>query len=160
MLVGRGIALPARLDGGEGRDTLIGGGGNNVLVGGAGNDLLVGGRDRDVLIGGVGADRLLGQGGEDLLGANRTDHDQDAAALDAILREWTRRDAGYAVRLAHLTTGGGLNGAVLLNASTVHDDQAADYLLAAAGRDAYFLTLGDVAVGLARNEAVMHSKRA
>jgi Ca2+-binding RTX toxin-like protein len=160
VVVGPGVALPSRIDGGGGKDALTGGGGSNVLVGGAGNDALVGGLGRDVLIGGLGADRLLGQGGEDLLLANRTAHDDNAAALDAILREWGRRDLGYAVRHAHLTTGGGLNGAALLNASTVLDDRAADYLLAGAGRDGVFLTLGDVAAGLALNEAVTRSKRA
>jgi len=59
------------------------------------------------------------------------------AALDAILAEWGRTDAGYTTRISHLTSGGvgTLNGPYLLTASTVHDDAAIDVLYGKAGMD-------------------------
>ena len=50
------------------------------------------------------------------------------------MAEWGRTDLTgtdlqqYQTRVAHLASGGGLNGTWLLNASTVHDDGAADTL--------------------------------
>jgi Ca2+-binding RTX toxin-like protein len=140
MVVTATIPLRTRLDGGEGNDSLFGGAGNNTLAGGDGNDTLVGGGERDLLIGGLGSDLLLGQGGEDLLVTGRTDHDTDAAALDAILREWARRDLGRAARLANLAAGGGLNGGARLNATTVHEDNAVDIVFGGTGLDASFFT--------------------
>lgn len=42
-------SLPARLSGGEGRDTLTGGGGDDTLDGGAGSDALTGGAGKDTV---------------------------------------------------------------------------------------------------------------
>jgi hypothetical protein len=143
--VAEDVTVPAWLYGGPGNDRLHGGGGDNVLIGGDGNDVLIGGRGRNLLIGGAGSDRLLaGPGGNVLIGGT-TDFDANQAALCALMDEWTRRDADYAARVGHLTgsLAGGLNGPYLLNAATVHDDGAADRLIGTAGRDLYFLSMGD-----------------
>jgi Ca2+-binding RTX toxin-like protein len=61
-------ALPAaKLDGGDGNDTLIGGSGNDQLFGGAGDDSLFGGAGDDTLVGGAGNDRVFGEAGNDRL---------------------------------------------------------------------------------------------
>ena len=46
------------------------------------------------------------------------------------MAEWGRNDVTYATRVKHLngSLSGGLNGAYRLNAQTVADDQATDYL--------------------------------
>ncbi|HVK10090.1 MAG TPA: putative Ig domain-containing protein [Gemmataceae bacterium] len=61
----------ARLEGGDGADTLTAGGYSSTLVGGAGADRLVGGADGDSLIGGPGDDRMAGGPGEDRYGFDR-----------------------------------------------------------------------------------------
>lgn len=58
------IAIPAKLMGGAGNDTLIGGSGNDSLFGGDGNDRLYGMGGRDRLDGGLGTDRLWGGPGK------------------------------------------------------------------------------------------------
>jgi hypothetical protein len=69
VVVDAAVAIPAFLQGGNGRDLLIGGSGNDnidggnardMIVGGAGDDILVGGRARDLLDGGDGNDSLTG----------------------------------------------------------------------------------------------------
>lgn len=129
------ISLPAWLDGGAGNDRLKGGAGHDVLLGGDGDDLLVGGDGRDLLIGGLGADRIVGNAGDDILISGATDYDASAAALLAIMNEWTRTDADFATRVNNLKNGGGLNESVLLNNRTVHDDGAADVLTGCEGQD-------------------------
>jgi Ca2+-binding RTX toxin-like protein len=126
------VTAPAFLFGGGGNDTLDvrGSTANNVLVGSTGNDTLYGGRGRDLLIGGAGADSLYAGKGQDILIAGATDFDNNLLALNALLAEWGRTDVGYSTRVQHLTgsLSGGLNGGYFLNAGTVHDDQATDYL--------------------------------
>jgi uncharacterized repeat protein (TIGR01451 family) len=124
------LTLPALLFGGAGNDVIIAGGGPTVLVGGAGDDVLIGGDGRDILIGGTGKDQLYADGASILIGGT-TDFDTNAAALSALLAEWARTDENYATRLSHLSgaTAGGVNGAYLLNAQTVHDDGQADLLV-------------------------------
>ena len=58
-------------------------------------------------------------------------------ALNAILAEWARTDLAYANRISHLngSVGGGLNGANVLTAATVHDDAAIDQLFGENGQD-------------------------
>lgn len=113
-----GISDIENANGGAGADLLVGNALANVLTGGAG---------KDILIGGYGADTLTGGTGEDLLIGGATDYDALPAALDAIQKEW--RSAGdYLARIAHITTGGGLNGATLLTAAKVQDDMIADTL--------------------------------
>ena len=59
------------------------------------------------------------------------------------MAEWGRTDVGYATRVGRLngSLGGGLNGPYRLNASTVHDDNAADLLYGGAGMDWFFAHL-------------------
>jgi glucose/arabinose dehydrogenase len=150
--VAANVTVPAFLFGGGGNDVLIAGGGPSVLVGGAGQDLLLGGRGGDVLIGGSGDDTLLSLSGNDLLLAGATKFDQDVPALDAVLREWTRVDAGYDQKRADLGNAGGsgfanrLNGNVFLVAdgpnATVRSNGGGNVLLAARGRNWYFARLG------------------
>jgi len=106
----------------------------------------LGGGSRDVLIGGRGADMLIGNFADDLLISGYTAFDADQEALYAIMAEWaSSRD--YAARVVNLRGGGGLNGAVVLDTEgddrTVFDDEAADQLVGAAGRDWFFAQLDE-----------------
>ena len=134
------ITIPAVLRGGGGNDRLKGGAGHDVMLGEDGDDLLLGGAGRDLLVGGDGADRLVGDAGDDILIGGITDHDATDAALCAIMKEWTRADADYATRVGHLkgTLAGGLNGVILLNTATVHDDALEDVLTGSSDRDWFF----------------------
>jgi len=69
-----------------------------------------------------------------------TNYDNNAAALAAVLAEWSRTDIDYATRIAHLngSMSGGLNGSVLLSPSTVHADGQVNNLYGGAGLDWYF----------------------
>src|SRR5262249_33854929 len=160
------ITTPALLDGGPGDDRLGGGGGNDGLLGGDGNDVRVGGPGRDLLIGGNGADRLVGNDQDDLLISGVTAFDNDRAALDAIMAEWTSNHS-YVTRVNNLSGvnagqgfGSRLNGNVFLIVdgpqATVGDDNAADGLTGSAGRDWFFATLDgsnrDKITDLASNE--------
>lgn len=138
------LAQPTELRGGDGNDTLVGGGGpdtmfgdagSDTLVGGAGHDILLGGAGvdylfggfgSDLLIGGLGADQLHGQDGGDLLIGASTSHDNNFAALQAISAEWSSANA-FNTRIANL--------APLLNAGTVQNDGAMDFIFASTGRD-------------------------
>jgi hypothetical protein len=131
VIVGLLITKDAWLYGGNGCDALIGGSGDDVIWGG--DDVLIGGLDRDLIIGGTGADWLEGTLGDD---ANST-------ALKAIQNEWTS-SASYTT-VNHLRNGGGLNGAVKLNDTTVGDDGAADSLWGGFGDD-WFLANWDSGV--------------
>ena len=137
------ITLSAWLYGGTGNDRLHGGGGNDVLLGGDGNDELIGGQGNDLLIGGNGSDSLVGNPGDDIMIGGYTVHDNNEAALIAIMREWGRTDETYAQRVANLQNGGGLNGGVKLNALTVLDDGVVDTLSGSSGSDWFFAGLGD-----------------
>jgi|GEM_PF-1890571 len=147
VTISGGVSLPALIDGGEGDDRLNGGSGPNIIVGGGGDDQINGGNARDLLIGGRGSDRLVGNGNEDILTAGWTDHDAfdsstHSAALWQLMDEWNS-SASQDVRRSHLTgaTGGGLNGSVLLNTATVHDDNSQDKLTGSSGIDWFFASL-------------------
>ncbi|WP_425618157.1 NosD domain-containing protein [Anatilimnocola sp. NA78] len=130
-----------KIDGAGGNDTLTGGQGATLLLGGLGNDTLRSGGGRTVMIGGVGLDRLTGGFEGDLLVAGQTVHDNNAAALAAILAEWSS-GASYATRVSHLTgTAGGLNGTNYLNGPNVTHDAAVDVLMGAGGDDLFFAKL-------------------
>jgi hypothetical protein len=125
------VTVPAVVDGGAGNDQLNGSNACNVLLGGAGDDTLTGGNGRDILIGGLGADRILGNGGDDILIGGYTAWDNYDAAytgLQAALAEWCRTDVNYAGRVAHLKEGGGLNGSVAFDGTSVFDDRTSDVL--------------------------------
>ena len=103
--------------GGDGNDDLFGGSGNDVLVGGNGSDILDGGTGRDVLIGSQDEDTLDGGNDEDILIGGYTIHDNNVAALDAIMAIWGS-SASFSSRVATLTGSGGL----LQAGVTVFDD--------------------------------------
>jgi hypothetical protein len=94
-------------------------------------------------VGGGGADVLHGGGGGDILIGGTTDYDGNLSALNAVMAEWGRTDADYATRVKHLsgTLSGGLSGATLLTASTVHDDDAIDTLFGESETDWFFALL-------------------
>lgn len=154
------VAGVENVTGSAGNDTLIGDAGDNVLSGGAGNDLLAGaagndtlegGDGRDLLVGGAGADLLHGNGDEDILiGGSLVYVDEvtgtvNQVALDALMAEWTRTDLTPAARIAHLdgSVSGGLNGAYVLNASTVLDDGVVDTLYGDGSTDWFLASLID-----------------
>jgi hypothetical protein len=62
-------------------------------------------------------------------------------SMCSIMDEWVRCDRTCTQRVAHLVNGGGLNGSVLLNDQTVHDEGACDRLTGSAGRDWFFANL-------------------
>jgi hypothetical protein len=134
ITVASSVTTSAWLYGGEGADKLTGGGGNDVLIGGAGNDTLNGGNGRDLLIGGDGADNLTASGSNQstILIAGTTSFDANAAALNAIMAEWTSSH-DYTTRVNNLTNGSGspdrLNGNYFLQfGQTVFNDAYTDTL--------------------------------
>lgn len=133
------------LIGGLGADTLVGGSEDDVLIGGSQDDLLYGESGRDILIGGLGADRLAGGSEDDILIGGTCTLSGTISALNAIRNEWTSGNS-YAVRVANLTNGGGVNGATKLNSSTVKSDSAADRLAGNAKLDWFFQSASDVLV--------------
>jgi phospholipase C len=137
------VTQPAMLFGGAGDDHLKAGGGPSVLVGGPGDDHLVGGLKPSILIGGKGSDDLKARAGAAVLIGGTTRFDANLQALTAILKEWARTDLTYDQRVADLKSGGkdAQNGSYLLNATTVHDDDARDYLRGGEGMDLFFAHL-------------------
>src|SRR5262249_2376263 len=114
-------------------DRLKGGAGNDVLLGQGGDDLLVGGAGRDLLLGGTGADRIVGNADDDILIAGGFAGEADAAALCAVMQEWTRTDRTAAERVDALRNGTGLNGGVVLNATTRATDAEGDVRTGSSG---------------------------
>ena len=143
----KGLDGDDTLEGGAGNDLLWGGLGKDILLGGADNDVLTGHAGRDLLIGGAGADRLVGTDDDDILIAASTDHDANAAALQAIMDEWISvRD--YATRVANIrdgSGGGGVNGAFFFDNATVNDDGAVDTLSGSLGQDWFLARTSAVA---------------
>jgi Ca2+-binding RTX toxin-like protein len=119
--------------GGTGNDDLFGGSGDDILVGGHGNDILNGGTGRDLIIGSQDNDLLYGGSGEDILIGGYTIHDNDLAALDAVMAIWTS-SASFAARVSDLTSSGGL----LEAGVAVFDDNECDILIGGSGRDLIF----------------------
>jgi Ca2+-binding RTX toxin-like protein len=127
------VSLPVEMYGGAGDDHLSSGAGDDLLVGGDGADELSGGSGRDILIGGAGFDKLTGNAGDDVLVGSATVYDADFDALHALQAEWRRTDLGFADRVTHLQLGGGLNGPVKLDATTLIDDLVTDLLTGSSG---------------------------
>ncbi|HYT93738.1 MAG TPA: PKD domain-containing protein [Gemmataceae bacterium] len=146
VIIAGDITTPVLLDGGSGNDQLSAGGGPSVVLGGSGDDQLLGGGGRDILIGGVGADQIIGNGADDLLIDGTTAWDTNRAALNLLLAEWAREDLSYQERIDDLRNGGGLNGAVLLNSTTVTHDESSDHLTGSSGLDWFWANL-DVNLG-------------
>ncbi len=130
------------IDAGADNDTASGGEGNDIVLGGSGNDLLYGGSGRDLLIGGLGADYLYGGSDDDILIGGTTSYDNNRAALDAVMLEWTRTNVAYSTRLSRLRDGaaGGLNGTSRLNTTTVQNDAQVDQLFGESGTDWFFVS--------------------
>lgn len=145
------IGLRSVLDGGSGNDLVDARGstGDNVLVGGAGGDTQYGGSGRDILVGGLGADLLRGGDDEDILIGGSSDFDNDLAAWDVIVDEWSRTDASYGTRIDHLfgTLSGGLNQVLgsykYLNGTTLDNDSVADDLYGEGNNDWFIAWSGD-----------------
>jgi len=152
------VNVPVLFFAGNGNDVLnvSGSSANNVLVGSGGTDRLLGGQGRDILIGGAGQAKLQAGGGGDILIGGTTAYDNNAAALAAILAEWSRTDIDCATRIAHLngSLSGGLNGTNLLNTSTVHSNGLADNLYGGAGIDWYFAGVLDVLFNHTNGETI------
>jgi hypothetical protein len=130
--VSSSLSIPAVLKGGDGHD---------VLVGGSGADYMYGDAGRDLMIGRAGKDYLRGNGQDDILIGGSTAYDNNTAALDAIMAEWTRTDSGFSTRVGRLKSGvsDGLNTTYNLIADgssrTVFDDNVQDTLYGDADYD-------------------------
>jgi Ca2+-binding RTX toxin-like protein len=100
---------------------VTGGAGNDILFGDAGNDTLLGNSGRDILIGGAGNDSLNGGSGDDILVGGTTIYDNIFSAFDALSKEWslTTSAATFTSREGHIVNGGGANGTIKLNATTI-----------------------------------------
>jgi Ca2+-binding RTX toxin-like protein len=125
-------------------DLLFGGLGSNVLVGGDGNDILdaSGSPGRGLLIGGKGSDRLTASRGDCILIGGTTSYDTKAAALAAVMREWTSGNS-FDARCTKLDAGftdDPLVGFIQLKrktktSGTVIDDKVRDQLFGGQGSD-------------------------
>jgi hypothetical protein len=111
----------------DGDDNIQGGRGNDVLIGGPGQDDIKGGSGADILIGGTGKDNLQGGKGNDLIIGGSTANENNLAALDQALAEWTS---------------GGLNSALSLF-GTIVDDNEKDDLFGEEGDDYLHFGNGD-----------------
>lgn len=77
-------ALPTRMEGRGGNDTLIGGAGADTIFGGAGHDSLVGGGGNDSIMGDEGDDIIFGGAGRDTMdggAGNDTIHGGDTSSI-------------------------------------------------------------------------------
>jgi hypothetical protein len=129
--VSSGVANIQNVRGGNGGNTLVGDSQGNILVGGTGADAITGGSGASILIGGKGADHVTGGSGGDILIGCSTAYDANNSVLMSFLAEWQSANS-YAVRVAHLRQGGGLNGPKkLIFGNTVTDDGSADVVAAA-----------------------------
>ena len=74
-----------------------------------------------------------------------TDYDRNAAALNALMREWRRTDANYVTRVHHLdgSLTGGLSDGFFLNRATVHDDGSNNLLFGDQDLDWFLLGVND-----------------
>ena len=141
------VSMPSRsafVYGGRGDDLINTGNAGSILMGNDGNDTLNGGNASDLLIGGLGADWINGGNGSDILVSGKTTYDTNSTAnrkaLCSILDQWTH--SGYTQGIDAIVDGGGrLNGAYVLDASTIVDDASVDHLSGGEGRDWYLLNL-------------------
>ena len=131
-----------RLYGQANNDKLYGESGNDIAVGGDGKDHVYGGSGRDLVIGGFGSDKVYGEGHDDIVIGNATQWDEDDVALMAILSEWTS-SRSYNDRVENIRNGGGNNGLITLDDTTVIEDDAKDDLFGNGDRDWFFATLRD-----------------
>jgi Ca2+-binding RTX toxin-like protein len=130
------------LFGQAGSDFLFGEAGNDLGIGGTGNDQVFGGAGADVIVGGEGRDVLFGGAGEDLLVHGSTADDNNLAALESLLVEWSSRRS-YRTRVANLRSIGVGEG---------NDDEDADVLWGQAGLDWFVSGAEDQVKDLGRAE--------
>jgi hypothetical protein len=81
------------------------------------------GLERDLLTGDA-AGSLQAGGDDEILIGDQTTYGLNIKSLLTIVREWTRTDADYATRIAHLRNGGGRNGSTLLNLRKITDQSS------------------------------------
>jgi Ca2+-binding RTX toxin-like protein len=136
-------SLAAVVYGDEGNDTLKGGAGNDVLVGGSGNDNLQGNGGRDLLIGGEGQDTIHGNQEDDVLIAGAYLHQENVAALDALMSAWTSA-LSYEQRRTQLLNASGSLGQYAFSAQTIEDDGVIDYLYGDQHQDWFLASAQDV----------------
>jgi Ca2+-binding RTX toxin-like protein len=158
------VTVPVLFFAGNGNDILnvTGSGVGNVLVGGAGSDTLMGGLGPDILIGGSGPSTVRAGSGGDILIGGTTDFDNNAAALAALLAEWSRTDANFSTRMAHLmgTMNAGLNHSMdgspfyFLNPNTVHADSSVNLLYGGPGMDWFFAGIMDLVLNKPSGDVV------
>jgi Ca2+-binding RTX toxin-like protein len=128
-----------------GDDKLVGGSGYDVLLGHAGADNLVGGPDDDVLVGGTGADRIVGSAGHDVLFSDEligTYYDNGALAPYGNFesaRWWNNFELFRALSQGWSAGGGFFNPII-----EQEEDGDFDDLTGSAGRDWFFIGLGDI----------------
>ena len=140
---------------GSGGSTLTGkSGAHDILVGGSGSDVIHGGSGRSILIGGKGTDTVVGGSSDDVVIGDSSSYDANYIALEAILAEWISANA-YGTRVAHLRSGGGLNGSYKLTyGTTVKSDGSIDHSTGSGGLDWFLASSNDVVTDLAVNELV------
>jgi hypothetical protein len=114
--------------------------GYNILVGDGGNKL-VGGNSRNLLIAGSKSSTLIGGSDDDILIGGTTSYDTNIAALMALMSEWTWTDETYSTRVDHIMGGGGLNGSIVLNVSTVTGNGGGNTLDGGLGLNLFFGSL-------------------
>jgi hypothetical protein len=112
--------------------------GNDILVGNGAGNRLTGGQGRNLLIAGPGAGTLVGGPDSDILLGGATPYDTNIAALDAVMAEWGRTDLSYNARVRDILNGGGLNGAVALNAANVKFNGGGNTLDGGPGLDLFY----------------------
>jgi hypothetical protein len=92
---------------------------------------------------------LWGGADDDILVGGRTTYQDEATsvvnytALNALLSEWVRATVLYPDRIAHLQSGGGLNGTYRLNADTVFADGLVAWLWGESERDWFLADSAD-----------------
>jgi RTX calcium-binding nonapeptide repeat (4 copies) len=128
-----GVANIANVDGARGYAILVGNADANVLKGGAGYNLIIGGGGTDQVVGGAGQNILIG---------GTTAYDLDTASLDLLMQEFAQPNESFVVRLANLLSGGGANGEVLLNPTTVSKFGQAATLTGGTGPNWFFVRGG------------------
>jgi hypothetical protein len=147
--VAGGVSNIQNVRGGPGNDTLTGNGGN-ILIGGSGKNTLTdaytgsAAADRSLLIGGSGGSNITAGAGGDIMIGGTTTHDNNNAALMAILAEWHSGDS-YLTRFDRIEglQTGGLNGKYkLVWGKTVLANSTADTLTGSTtGLDWFFANL-------------------
>jgi hypothetical protein len=107
--------------------------------------MFVGGTGRNIIIGGAGPDQITGGGGDNILIGGTTVWDANAAALDAIMQEWTNPALAFDQRINALRKGIVVNGQTYaLNTSTVMADNSPDSLIGGGGQNWFFVDSDDI----------------